>query len=428
MVLGHTRQILKKTMIKRAIGVIARQWLTVVTLVAAIGALVTVVWLTGKVGDEVKSEGRNFVSVVHDAYDKIAQGEDIDMAVKVLERNEYIPVILLGPDGTAMEHRNLKMGVPDSLLTEAEVARMVDDLRNNGDSIEITVDVDIDGQSETFKQTLLYGESHIIGDARYLVIIEVIVIILIVLLVLLILTSARRRERDTIWMGLAKETAHQLGTPIQGLRGWQQLLEGGYNDSKVVAEGMASDIERLAGVAERFARVGATPELADSPIAPDLKKVVDYMQARTGGRVNVSLSAKSCENICAPHNPALLRWAVENICKNAADAIAKEGEITISLHTEGGKAIIDISDTGKGMSPATIRNIFRTGYTTKTTGWGIGLALVRRIIEEYHHGRVWVLSSKVGVGTTFRISLKKAHTATACGINDQTADNTKETK
>lgn len=297
-----------------------------------------------------------------------------------------------------MEHRNLKMGTPDSLLTEAEVARMVDELRNNGDSIEITVDVDIDGQSETFKQTLLYGESHIIGDARYLVIIEVIVIILIVLLVLLILTSARRRERDTIWMGLAKETAHQLGTPIQGLRGWQQLLEGGYNDSKVVAEGMASDIERLAGVAERFARVGATPELTDSPIVPDLKKVVDYMQARTGGRVNVSLSTKSSENICAPHNPALLRWAVENICKNAVDAIAKEGEITISLHTEGGKAIIDISDTGKGMSPATIRNIFRTGYTTKTTGWGIGLALVRRIIEEYHHGRVWVLSSKVGVG------------------------------
>lgn len=415
-------------MIKRAIGVIARQWLTAVTLVAAIGALVTVVWLTGKVGDEVKSEGQNFVSVVHDAYDKIAQGEDIDMAVKVLERNEYIPVILLGPDGMAMEHRNLKIGTPDSLLTEAEVARIVDDLRVNGDSIEITVDVDIDGQSETFKQTLLYGESHIIGDARYLVIIEVIVIILIVLLVLLILTSARRRERDTIWMGLAKETAHQLGTPIQGLRGWQQLLEGGYNDSKVVAEGMASDIERLAGVAERFARVGATPELTDSPIEPDLKKVVDYMQARTGGRVNVSLNADSSQDLCAPHNPALLRWAVENICKNAADAIAKEGEITISLHAEGGKAIIDISDTGKGMSPATIRNIFRTGYTTKTTGWGIGLALVRRIVEEYHHGRVWVLSSKVGVGTTFRITLKKAHTATSCGINEQTTDNTKETK
>ena len=210
-----------------------------------------------------------------------------------------------------------------------------------------------------------------------------------------------------MWVGLSKETAHQLGTPISSLMAWVELLKESYPDDQLIPE-MDKDVKRLELVAERFSKIGSLPELQDGSLNMVLKHVVDYMSRRTSRKVTISYTIPD-EDIIVKMNKALLEWVVENLCKNAVDAMEGAGQISLSLSDENNRVVIEVKDNGKGIRRKDLKNVFTPGFTTKKRGWGLGLSLAKRIVEEYHKGRIFVKESEVGVGTTFRIELRKSN-------------------
>ena len=226
-------------------------------------------------------------------------------------------------------------------------------------------------------------------------------VIIFCLLAFFIFSQIKRAEQDKVWIGLALETAHQLGTPITALSGWTELMRTADIDMPTAANEIEHDTIRLKSIADRFSKIGSTPELEMIPIVPTIKHSVDYLKTRLPENISISISANN--DIRTPHNPTLLEWAIENLCRNSADAIEGSGKIDISIHQHKARAIIDVADTGKGMSRKAARHIFEAGYTTKERGWGIGLALTKRIVCEYHKGKIYVANTEIGKGTTIRM-------------------------
>lgn len=361
---------------------------------AAIGATMA---LSKSLTDSIRRESEDIVRAVRDAQRLIQQTDDanaLEYATSVLRRNTQVPMVLCDGD-TIISYCNIAEDRPEA--TEQEVTAAARAMMAEGD----TMNVDLgDGR----RQTLYYGENKLLASVAYVRWMEATVVTLMVALMWMLLTSSRRRERDSLWKGLALETAHQLGTPISALDAWRDLLESGAADNAMVAKEMGKDLDRLKAVSERFSKIGSQPAMTTAPINDSLRQVAEYMNRRTSKKICIELH-EPAGDVTAPHDPTLLRWAVENVCKNAADAIDGSGRIDINVGQKDGRAVIDIADTGKGMTPATRRHVFDAGFTTKKRGWGIGLALVKRIVEEYHHGRVWVAESRPGVGTRFRITL-----------------------
>jgi signal transduction histidine kinase len=255
-----------------------------------------------------------------------------------------------------------------------------------------------DGQ----KNLLYYDDSPELKQLQYFPYIQFIIIGLFVLIAYLIFSTFRKAEQNQVWAGMAKETAHQLGTPLSSLMAWIQLLEAQEIDPMIPRE-MQKDVERLEKVTDRFSKIGSGGKLEKQDLVITTKSVVDYLKLRVSDKVHFVFEAP--EPIIARHNASLIEWVIENICKNAVDAMEGNGTLTVSLHSSPEWAQIDIKDTGKGIPPNKLKTIFEPGYTTKQRGWGLGLSLVKRIVKEYHKGKVFVLESQVDVGTTFRISI-----------------------
>ncbi len=315
------------------------------------------------------------------------------LAGDIIAGNDYLPVILVSHD-SVFSTRNLSK--PDSLLSYAEKLAALEDLRANGDSSI----VDLGNE----KQTVYYGQSTILGQLGYIRWLQVLCVALFVVVVYMVANHMRHKERNGIWKGLALETAHQLGTPITALGAWQDLLSTGFSDTSLVAKEMGKDIDRLKSVSERFSHIGSSINLIETGLSSDINTVVDYLRSRVSKKVSIEVKTPNGD-VSAPHDATLVQWAVENLCKNAADAIEGAGSITITLSSADGFAQIDVADTGRGMDLKTKRQVFDAGFSTKSRGWGIGLALVHRIVCEYHHGKVFVASSQQNVGTVFRILL-----------------------
>ena len=218
--------------------------------------------------------------------------------------------------------------------------------------------------------------------------------------------SAQRNEQNRVWVGLSKETAHQLGTPISSLNGWQNLLESRYPDDDLIPQ-MRTDIDRLQTIADRFSKVGSEPELEAVPLVPVLREAMNYMRTRTSSKVAINLSVQPEDGILVLLNKPLFEWVIENLIKNAIDAMDGVGEIIFTLSEKEHTVILDVSDTGKGIERRLQRRIFQPGFTTKKRGWGLGLSLSKRIIEDYHRGKLFLKDSQVGRGSTFRIILEK---------------------
>ena len=231
-----------------------------------------------------------------------------------------------------------------------------------------------------------------------------VVMIFVVIAIFALLTS-KRAEQNKVWVGLSKETAHQLGTPISSLMAWVEILKETYPDDDLIPE-MNKDVKRLQLIADRFSKIGSLPEPVDTDLKEVMEHVIDYMDRRTSNKVKMVRDFPEGD-IVVKINASLFEWVIENLSKNAVDAMGGEGTITLRIFEEPTKAVIEVTDTGKGIREKDIRNVFRPGFTTKKRGWGLGLSLAKRIIEEYHKGKIWVKSSEVGVGTTFRIELKK---------------------
>ena len=252
---------------------------------------------------------------------------------------------------------------------------------------------------------IYYKDSIILSQLIYYPFIQLGFIILFIMVSYLALSSSRKAEQNRVWLGLSKETAHQLGTPTTSLTGWVELLKTNYPELPVTKE-LALDVKRLEKVTERFSRIGSKPLLTQDNILALIQNSVNYLKSRSSSKVLFVLPFTADDEINLPVNPALFEWVIENVCKNGIDAMEGDGEITIKVEEEEKYAIIDISDTGKGLPKSSWKKIFSPGYTTKKRGWGLGLSLAKRIIEEYHHGRIFVKSSEPGKGTCIRIMMK----------------------
>jgi signal transduction histidine kinase len=253
---------------------------------------------------------------------------------------------------------------------------------------------------------IYYNDSIIITMLVYYPFVQLGIIIMFIWVSYLAFRSSRKSNQNQIWVGMSKETAHQLGTPTSSLAGWIEILQQKYPDLSVTKE-LSLDVQRLEKVTERFSRIGSKPALLKENINVIISNAVEYLRSRTSSKVRFKFDERTREEVFAPVNAALFEWVIENVSKNAIDAMEGKGEITYLVTETDKHALIDISDTGKGIPKSLFKKIFNPGFTTKQRGWGVGLSLARRIIEEYHHGKIFVRNSEVGKGSVIRIVLKK---------------------
>jgi signal transduction histidine kinase len=251
-----------------------------------------------------------------------------------------------------------------------------------------------------------YGQSLLLQQVKYYPIIQLIIVALFIIITIFSITIRNKSTQNQVWAGMAKETAHQLGTPVTSLEGWVEMLKENTGSEKIAYE-MEKDVYRLKLVSDRFGKIGSTPHLEEYNIIQQVQQVMDYMKKRAAGKVQFSLNTFNESEITVKISPQLFDWVLENLLKNALDAMEGKGEINLEIKQEPDEVIIEITDTGKGISRQNITRVFKPGFTTKKRGWGLGLSLSKRIVEQYHKGKLFVKWSEVGKGTCFRIELKK---------------------
>lgn len=326
---------------------------------------------------------------------------DLNLVLKVINENNTIPVIVLDSKGEVQTFRNINIEgntAADSLNAVSSMGRR---LYDNGRYIKIA----IGDTAKTEYINVCYDDSVMLKRLSTYPYVQLGVVLLFVVIAIFALLTSKKAEQNKVWVGLSKETAHQLGTPISSLMAWIEILKETYPADELVQD-MGKDVQRLQLIAERFSKIGSLPELVPSSLNDVLRHVVDYMDRRTSSKVKM-------ECICPPDdiivniNASLFEWVIENLCKNAVDAMEGSGSITLMACREDNRVVVEVSDTGKGIKKKDIRNVFKPGFTTKKRGWGLGLSLAKRIVEEYHKGHIFVKSSELGRGTTFRIELRK---------------------
>lgn len=320
---------------------------------------------------------------------------NMNLILKIIQGNNSIPVILCNDRDSVLSYNNLE--VPDK-APDAFLQKKVYELK--GKNLPIVIDME-DG---TF-QYLYYDDSTILKRLLIYPYAQLSVVFVFIILAFLALASTKKAEQNKVWVGLSKETAHQLGTPISSLIAWVEYLRTKEIDPSLLNE-MEKDVKRLEMIAERFSKIGSNPDPIPVDINESIRTALEYMQTRISSKVKVHLHL-SDHPIRVLINDALFAWVVENLTKNAVDAMEGQGEIAFQIEEREKVVRIDISDTGKGIPKSKFKTVFNPGYTTKKRGWGLGLSLVKRIIESYHGGKIFVKSSESGKGTTFRIELRK---------------------
>lgn len=334
-------------------------------------------------------------------FDMADDQTDLSLVLQVINGNNTIPVIVLDESGQVQTYRNLEVRAKNAADVDRVVLRKAQAMKAEGRSIRI----DLDEDEGTYME-VCYDESIMLRRLARYPFIQLGVVLIFVAVAIFALLSSKRAEQNKVWVGLSKETAHQLGTPISSLMAWTQVLRETYPDDKLLPE-MDKDVRRLQRIAERFSKIGSLPELRPENLNDLIGQVMEYIGRRTSNRVRIVTKLPEHPLIVQLSAP-LFEWVVENLCKNAVDAMDGKGTITITAAEEPSRFVVQVSDTGKGIPKAQWGNVFQPGFTTKQRGWGLGLSLAKRIIEEYHHGRIFVKSSEVGQGTTFRIELKKS--------------------
>jgi signal transduction histidine kinase len=321
---------------------------------------------------------------------------DYSLSLKVIEGNTNIPVILVDDKGSVLSHNNL--GLKNENDTSELVAATKAIIAHN-QFIEVKINDDV-------SHFVYYQDSNLLRKLTYFPFVQLIVMFIFLLITLFALNSSNRAEQDRVWVGLSKETAHQLGTPISSLMAWVELLKLKAVDAKLLDE-MDKDTQRLQTIAQRFSKIGSKAETTPQDIKPALENAVQYMRNRSSRKIAITTHTPE-EPIPVFLNVPLFEWVMENLCKNAIDAMDATGKIDITLLSDHKHLYIDVTDTGKGIAKSNFKTVFKPGFTTKARGWGLGLSLVKRIIEENHRGKIFVKASEIGKGTTFRIVLKKA--------------------
>ena len=325
------------------------------------------------------------------------EDDNVDLILRILEGNTTIPVYMVDMNYNLLLSRNVLEPKND---IDAFYVEKINKLRATQEPIEVRV-------SNEVMQYIYYEPSSTLRWLSYFPYIQLIVMLALAGLAAIALLMVQRSEKNSLWVGLSKETAHQLGTPISSLNAWNELLKTTYPDDPLLPQ-MDEDIRRLQMIAERFSKIGSQPTLEQHEVLPVLQTAMDYMRTRTSSKIIYTLHAEETEHCQAMLCVPLFEWVIENICKNAIDSMDGKGSITISLQHADNHLYIDIADTGKGIDRRNFKRIFTPGYTSKKRGWGLGLSLGKRIIENYHRGKLFVKQSQLGIGSTFRIVLKQS--------------------
>jgi signal transduction histidine kinase len=346
----------------------------------------------------LKAEERKKVEIWAEATRQIINASESDQNLafpsSISEGNTTVPVIWTDDTDSIISARNFDPArLNDIKFLKNKLARMK----------EKTVPIVIDLGNGNF-QRIYYNDSIILKKLIWYPYIQLSVIILFIFVSYLAFSASRKAEQNQVWVGMSKETAHQLGTPTSSLSGWIEIMQMKYPEIQITEE-LSRDVTRLEKVTERFSKIGSKPDLSMENLVAIVNQTIDYLKSRTSSKINITLDYLAGAEIVVPVNAALFSWVIENVCKNAVDATEGNGTIRISIFQSQHHAIIDITDNGRGIPKAAFKKIFRPGYTTKERGWGLGLSLAKRIIEEYHNGKIFVKHSEPGKGTCFRIML-----------------------
>lgn len=326
------------------------------------------------------------------------ENSDLSLALSVLNGNNTIPVVVLDSKGNIQNYRNIDINKNDSL---SSLYKNVSAICDAGKNIRFNLS---DNPAENDYIDIFYDDSILLKHLEMYPYIQLSVVIIFVIIAGLLLTNIKKIEENKVWVGLSKETAHQLGTPISSLLAWQEILHDKYPEDSTITE-MKKDIDSLRTVADRFSKIGSEPEAEMCNLTNILKSKAEYISKRISNKINVRIE-NPAHPVSAFVNPPLFEWVIENLCKNAADAMDGKGELTIAHGKTGNKVWVEVSDTGKGIPKSRLKKIFTPGYTTKKRGWGLGLSLSKRIICQYHNGKIFVKNSEINKGTTFRIEIK----------------------
>lgn len=376
----------------------------IILVLAAIVIAVTSLIISNIFVKDLAKEERNKMEIWADAmrsFNMADETTDLGLVLKVMNDNNTIPVIVLDNKGLVQICRNVDVGNRSEKDSVAYVSHLGKRLYDAGRFIRISMD---DTNKKAYVD-VCYDDSTILKRLAYYPYVQLGVVLIFVVVAIFALLTSKKAEQNKVWVGLSKETAHQLGTPISSLMAWIEILKENYPDDDLIPE-MDKDVKRLQLIADRFSKIGSLPEPVPSSLSDVVDHVIDYMDRRTSSKV--LMTKKFPQNdIIVNLNASLFEWVIENLCKNAVDAMEGEGHINIEVLDLPGKAVIEVTDDGKGIRKKDISSVFKPGFTTKKRGWGLGLSLAKRIVEEYHHGRIFVKRSEVGVGTTFRIEIKK---------------------
>ena len=377
-----------------------RRWkilLLLIAIVIGICSFIYTNWLVKKMA----VEERKNVELWAEATQKLVSSEidsnqDFSFLLDIINRNTSIPILITDSLDQILENKNISFS-DDNM--DRVLQRELRKMKEENEPILISI-------SETETQYLYYRDSVLLENLKYYPMIQFAVIFLFILVAYLAFNSSRNAEQNQVWVGMSKETAHQLGTPISSLMAWVELLKMQNIDESLIQE-FEKDTHRLQKITERFSKIGSVPELLQTDLAETVKSTIEYLKTRSSGKVKFILDFDLEKKFEVPLNSSLFTWVIENLCKNAIDAMHGDGTIQISLAEKENEVILDVSDTGKGISKAYFKTVFQPGFTTKKRGWGLGLSLAKRIVENYHKGKIFLKQSEINKGTTFRIILQR---------------------
>lgn len=376
-------------------------WRTALAIIAILiisGTVIYSQYLARKIARDEKLKVEQWIDASKSLINA-QETSDITFAFRIVKDNQSIPIIETNEKDSITNWINLDSA--KAANNPDYITKKLRQFKAQNPAIIWT-----DPNDSTRLNRYYYGNSRLLNEVRYYPIVQLFIVALFIIITLLSLRSSYRSVQNQVWAGMAKETAHQLGTPVSSLEGWVEMLKEDPRNEKIAHE-LEKDVNRLRLVSDRFGKIGSTPQLEEVDLVHQINNMVDYMRKRAAGKIVFAVNDHGHKQVIAKISAPLFDWVIENLLKNSLDAMEGRGSITVDIYDDKNSVHIDITDTGKGISSQNIARVFKPGFTTKKRGWGLGLSLSRRIIKQYHKGEIFVKHSEIGKGTTFRIVLKK---------------------
>ena len=374
--------------------------LVVAAVVIAVASLVVSHFLVSDLSKEERNKMETWAQALH-TLNNANENTDLSLVLSVLQGNNTIPVVVVDSTGMVMDYRNVEISADNLKDSLSLLAKEANRMYRSGRFVKIILTDD----PHADYQLVCYDESNLLKRLATYPYVQLGIVFIFVVVAIFALLSSKKAEQNKVWVGLSKETAHQLGTPISSLIAWIEILHENYPGDDMIPE-MEKDVKRLELIADRFSKIGSLPEPQPSSLNNVISNVVDYIDRRTSSAVLMTVNMPT-HDVVVRINASLFEWVIENLCKNAVDAMEGKGKIWISVIEDGYDVAIEVADNGKGIRHKDLKSVFKPGFTTKKRGWGLGLSLAKRIVVEYHKGRIFVKESEIGIGTTFRIELKR---------------------